>query len=135
MTYQEGMRAPARTLWVEGTLTFDTSRQVVLTAADVISLNLDEGVDDGLLVGAVLSAKHTLRLAGADDAWLPAAQNWLRTPCAAQPCSCAWARPGRRSRCAPSSSTRSRPNTARPASPSPATTASTRRPPEPLTIP
>lgn len=82
MTYQEGMRAPARTLWVEGTLTFDTSRQVVLTAADVISLNLDEGVDDGLLVGAVLSAKHTLRLAGADDAWLPGgaklAQDTLR---------------------------------------------------------
>ena len=69
--YQQAMRAPGRELAVSGTLTLDTGREIALTGADVVSLTIDEGVDDGLLVGAVLSAKHTLKLAGADGAWLP----------------------------------------------------------------
>lgn len=69
--YQQAMRAPGRELAVSGKMTLHTGREIALTGADVISLNIDEGVNDGLLVGAVLSAKHTLKLAGAGGAWLP----------------------------------------------------------------
>ena len=69
--YREALAAPARRLLVRGALTLPTGREVQLTGADVLSLSIDEGVDDGLLAGAVLSARHVLKLRSESGAWLP----------------------------------------------------------------
>ncbi|NLD59229.1 MAG: hypothetical protein GX647_06210 [Clostridiales bacterium] len=69
--YREALNAPARRLMVRGALTLPTGRAVPLSGADVLELTIDEGVDDGMLLGAVLSARHLMKLKSEGGAWLP----------------------------------------------------------------
>lgn len=71
MGFQEAIRLDARTMTLRGTITFATGAERAFAGEDVARVTVDEGVDDGMLIGAVLSAKYTMELVGTQGAWLP----------------------------------------------------------------
>ena len=69
--FAQAMREKARELTIRGTITFASGVQIALTGEEIMRYALREGVSDGVLPGAVLSASHTLELANAQGEWLP----------------------------------------------------------------
>ena len=67
--FSEAMRAPERRLSIRGTITLATGAARTLTAAEIIAYTVEEGTNDGLLPGAVLSANHCLELVNAAGEW------------------------------------------------------------------
>ena len=70
-TYREAMLAGERILRSRGKIEFANGRVETLTSADVVEFSLDEGVENGLLAGAVLAGKYKLTLSNASGEWLP----------------------------------------------------------------
>ena len=68
--FAQAMREKARELTIRGTITFASGVQIALTGEAIMRYALREGVSDGVLPGAVLSASHTLELANAQGEWL-----------------------------------------------------------------
>jgi len=68
--FTQAMREKARELSIRGAITCASGAQIALTGAEIMRYVVREGVTDGSLPGAVLSANHTLELANAQGEWL-----------------------------------------------------------------
>lgn len=71
MAYRDSMLATARDLSVRGTITFSDASTFSLTTAHIKAFSVDEGSDNGLLLGTAASAYLRLTLANAAGEWLP----------------------------------------------------------------
>ncbi len=64
-------RAPARKLMPRGVLQFPDGSRTVIGEGNILSFRLDQGVDDGPLLGRACAAMLSVRLANAEGEWLP----------------------------------------------------------------
>ena len=69
-TFTQAMREKARELSIRGAITCASGVKIALTGEEIMRYVVREGVSDGALPGAVLSASHTLELANAQGEWL-----------------------------------------------------------------
>ena len=64
-------RAPARKLVPRGVLQFPDGSRSVIGEGNILSFRLDQGADDGPLLGRACAAMLSVRLANAEGEWLP----------------------------------------------------------------
>ena len=64
-------RAPARKLVPRGILQFPDGSRTVIGEESILSFRLDQGTDDGPLLGLACAAMLSIRLANADGEWMP----------------------------------------------------------------
>lgn len=65
------LQAPARALFLRGTLTFLDGTSQTLVPKDLLSASVREGAEDGFLLGAVLACSCGARLENSLGQWLP----------------------------------------------------------------
>ena len=64
-------RAPARKLTPRGVLQFPDGSRLAVGAESILSFRVDQGVDDGPLLGKACAAMLSIRLANAEGEWMP----------------------------------------------------------------
>ena len=68
--YSTLMQAQARDLQIRGNITFADGTQTAITGAEIAKLTIDEGADDALTPGCVLSAEFMMDLVNDEGQWL-----------------------------------------------------------------
>ena len=71
MAIADALRAEARELAPSAALTLESGETLALGAADILSLEIQEGSDSALTPGCVLSAGFTARLDNSGGRWMP----------------------------------------------------------------